>query len=152
MDYGPSFKTREKKGHPESAESGTFWISTLLDTDSRMRTACGIGKDETEASLRVFQTLQQRGHTDGPPPIIIDGWGVLMMPSWQFMGWFLNILVVVVHPLARNQVKIGVICKWSNSAMNEVVCKKSNLGLCGGLWMNYLKCLARAPLPLNEVT
>jgi hypothetical protein len=75
MDCGPSFKTREKKSHPESAESGTFWISTLLDTDSRLRAAHGIGKDETEASLRVFQTLQQRGHPDSPPPLITDGWG-----------------------------------------------------------------------------
>jgi len=47
----------------------------LLDTGSRLRAARGIGKDETEASLRVFQTLQQRGHPDGPPPLITDGWG-----------------------------------------------------------------------------
>jgi hypothetical protein len=37
--------------------------------------ARGIGKDETEASLKVFQTLQQRGHPEGPPPLISDGWG-----------------------------------------------------------------------------
>ena len=37
--------------------------------------ARGIGKDETQASLKVFQTLQQRGHPDGPPPLISDGWG-----------------------------------------------------------------------------
>ena len=47
----------------------------MLDTDSRLRAAHGIGKDETEASLRVFQTLQQRGHPDSPPPLITDGWG-----------------------------------------------------------------------------
>ena len=35
----------------------------------------GIGKDETEASLKVFQTLQQRGHPEAPPPLISDGWG-----------------------------------------------------------------------------
>jgi hypothetical protein len=75
MDCGPSSKTREKKSHPESAESGTFWISTLLDTASRLRVARGIGKDETEASFRVFQTLQQRGHPEDPPALITDGWG-----------------------------------------------------------------------------
>jgi len=43
--------------------------------DSRLRVCRGIGKDETEASFKVFQTLQQRGHPDGPPPLISDGWG-----------------------------------------------------------------------------
>jgi hypothetical protein len=47
----------------------------LLDIDSRLRVARGIGKDETQASLKVFQTLQQRGHSEGPPPLISDGWG-----------------------------------------------------------------------------
>jgi hypothetical protein len=43
--------------------------------DSRLRVSRGIGKDETEASLEVFQTLKRRGHPDGPPPLISDGWG-----------------------------------------------------------------------------
>jgi hypothetical protein len=43
--------------------------------DSRLRVARGIGKDETQASLEVFRTLQRRGHPDGPPPMISDGWG-----------------------------------------------------------------------------
>jgi hypothetical protein len=47
----------------------------LLDTDSRLRTARGIGKNETEASKKAFQVLQQRGHPDAPPPLITDGWG-----------------------------------------------------------------------------
>jgi hypothetical protein len=64
-----------KKSYPETDESGTFWISTLLDTDSRLRVTHGMGKDETQASLKVFQTLQQRGHPEGPPPLISDGWG-----------------------------------------------------------------------------
>lgn len=64
-----------KKSYPETDESGTFWISTLLDVESRLRVAHGIGKDETQASLKVFQTLQQRGHPEGPPPLISAGWG-----------------------------------------------------------------------------
>jgi hypothetical protein len=67
--------TRAKKSYPETDESGAFWISTLLDVDSRLRAARGIGKDETKASLMVFQTLQQRGHPESPPPLISDGWG-----------------------------------------------------------------------------
>ena len=49
--------------------------STMLDMDSRLRVACAIEKDETQASIGVFQTLKQRGHPDAPPPTISDGWG-----------------------------------------------------------------------------
>jgi hypothetical protein len=47
----------------------------LLDVDSRLRVTRGIGKNETEASREVFQTLKERGHPEGPPPLITDGWG-----------------------------------------------------------------------------
>jgi hypothetical protein len=43
--------------------------------DSRLRVARGMAKDETQASIAVFQTLKRRGHPDGPPPTISDGWG-----------------------------------------------------------------------------
>jgi hypothetical protein len=43
--------------------------------DSRLRVARGIAKNETQASLEVFQTLQRRGHAEAPPPTISDGWG-----------------------------------------------------------------------------
>jgi hypothetical protein len=49
--------------------------STMLDRDSRLRVAGAIAKDETQASLSVFRLLQRRGHPDGPPPTISDGWG-----------------------------------------------------------------------------
>ena len=49
--------------------------STLLDMDSRLRVARAIEKDETQASIGVFRMLKQRGHPDGPPPTISDGWG-----------------------------------------------------------------------------
>ena len=49
--------------------------STMLDMDSRLRVASAIEKDETQSSIGVFQTLQQRGHPDAPPPTISDGWG-----------------------------------------------------------------------------
>lgn len=67
--------TRVKKSYPETDESGQFWRSTLLDIDSRLRVAHGIGKDETQASIEVFRQLQQRGHPHEPPPLISDGWG-----------------------------------------------------------------------------
>jgi len=43
--------------------------------DTRLRVARGIAKNETQASIEVFQTLQRRGHPDLPPPTISDGWG-----------------------------------------------------------------------------
>jgi len=46
-----------------------------LDIDSRLRAARGMGKNETEASKKAFQMLQQRGHPDAPPALISDGWG-----------------------------------------------------------------------------
>jgi len=49
--------------------------STMLDMDSRLRVARFIAKDETQASIGVFQMLKQRGHPDAPPPTISDGWG-----------------------------------------------------------------------------
>ncbi len=49
--------------------------STMLDIDSRLRVARAIEKDETQASIGVFHILQRRGHPDGPPPTISDGWG-----------------------------------------------------------------------------
>jgi len=67
--------TREKKSYPETAESGQFWRATMLDRDTRLRVARGIAKNETLASIEVFQTLKRRGHPDGPPPTISDGWG-----------------------------------------------------------------------------
>jgi hypothetical protein len=47
----------------------------MIDMDSRLRVARGIAKNETLASVEVFRTLKRRGHPDGPPATISDGWG-----------------------------------------------------------------------------
>jgi len=60
----------ENKSYPKSDESSTFWISTILDTGSRLRAARGIGKDETKARQKAFQVLQQRDHPDGPLSLV----------------------------------------------------------------------------------
>ena len=75
MACGSTLAIKEKKNYPETPESGQFMRSTMLDMDSRLRVACAIEKDETRASVGVFQILQRRGHPDGPPPTISDGWG-----------------------------------------------------------------------------
>lgn len=67
--------TRERKNYPETDQSGQFWRATMIDRDTRVRVARGIAKTETQATVEVFQTLKARGHPDGPPPTISDGWG-----------------------------------------------------------------------------
>jgi hypothetical protein len=47
----------------------------LIEIETRLRTARGIAKSETEAAQAVFETLQRRGHPDAPPPTVSDGWG-----------------------------------------------------------------------------
>lgn len=75
MPCGRMWATKAKKSYPETAESGQFWRSTLLDMDTRLRVARGIAKGETQASVEVFQTLKRRGYPDSPPATISDGWG-----------------------------------------------------------------------------
>lgn len=75
MLFGLTCATRAKKSYLETDESGQFWRSTMLDINSRLRVARGIAKDETQASREVFETLKRRGHPEGPPPTISDGWG-----------------------------------------------------------------------------
>lgn len=66
---------RSKKHYAETDETGQFWRSTMIETHTRLRVARGMGKTETEASTRVFETLKRRGHPEAPPPVISDGWG-----------------------------------------------------------------------------
>jgi hypothetical protein len=75
MPCGPTSVTRERKNYPETGHSGQFMRATMLDMDSRLRVARAIEKDETQASIGVFRMLKGRGHPDGPPPTISDGWG-----------------------------------------------------------------------------
>lgn len=83
-----------KKRSPDD-EAGEIWQSTMLDMDSRLRVARGIGANETQASIAVFRTLKRRGHTDGPPATLSDGWGGIddamlevygMVPEYQGRG------------------------------------------------------------------
>ncbi len=75
MPCGPTSATRVKKGYAETDERGQFWGARVIDVDTRLRVARGIGKTETEASLEVFQTLKRRGHPEAPPPTVSEGLG-----------------------------------------------------------------------------
>lgn len=47
----------------------------MIEPDTRLRVARGIGKTEGAASVEVFQTPKRRGHPEAPPPTISDGLG-----------------------------------------------------------------------------
>ncbi|RMG85281.1 MAG: transposase [Chloroflexi bacterium] len=64
---------RRKKNDQTRTEEGTFWRTTVIETDTRLRIARGIGKSEKEASSEAFRQLKQRGHPDTPPPLVSDG-------------------------------------------------------------------------------
>ena len=70
-----SYVKNKGEKNQETEKSGTFWRSTMIEIDTRLRVARGIGKTETHASIEVFEKLQRRGHPDAPPPTVSDGWG-----------------------------------------------------------------------------
>ncbi len=58
----------------------------MIDMDTRLRVARGIGKSETEATVEVFQTLKRRGHPDAPPPTVSDGSGSIREAMVEVYG------------------------------------------------------------------
>ncbi len=54
---------------------GPCWRSTLIEPDTRLRLARGLGSNETQASQAAFTQLKGRGHPEAPPALISDGWG-----------------------------------------------------------------------------
>jgi len=64
MRSGLMWVTRVKKGYPESEGQGEFWRATMIEPRTRLRVVHGIGEDETEAAIEVFQTLKRRGHSE----------------------------------------------------------------------------------------
>jgi transposase-like protein len=64
-----------KKKLPETQTEGTFWRTTVLESETRLRVARGLEKSETAASEQAFGQLRQRGNPETPPPLVSDGWG-----------------------------------------------------------------------------
>jgi hypothetical protein len=52
---------RSKGGYPESADSAEFWRCTLIESETRLRAARGLAKNETEAAIEAFEQLKGRG-------------------------------------------------------------------------------------------
>ncbi|MBI3757018.1 MAG: IS1 family transposase [Deltaproteobacteria bacterium] len=47
-----------------------------METATRLRVGRGIGQNETEAAVELWEHIKQRdAHQDCPPPVLSDGWG-----------------------------------------------------------------------------
>lgn len=74
MAYGLMYDIREKKSsHKESAEEGTFWRVTILESSTRLRVCRAIGKLEAQATEQAMRLLQKRCCHTTPPPLASDG-------------------------------------------------------------------------------
>lgn len=74
MDYGLMFGIREKKSnHEESADQGTFWRVTILESATRLRVSRAIEKLEVQATEQALGLLQRRSSKTMPPPLASDG-------------------------------------------------------------------------------
>ncbi|MFQ3664279.1 MAG: hypothetical protein SNJ69_18045 [Chloroflexaceae bacterium] len=56
-------------------ERGSFWRGIMLDSDTRLRVGCAIGKTEEEVAHDLMAQLKKRGHPDAPLPMVTDGKG-----------------------------------------------------------------------------
>jgi hypothetical protein len=68
------FAIRVKKSkHKESADAGTFWRVTILESSTRLRVCRAIGKLESQATEQAMRLLQKRCGHSTPPPLASDG-------------------------------------------------------------------------------
>jgi len=57
-------------------DKGEYWRCTAIEPETRLRVGRGIGQNETQAAIQLWQQVKQReAHADAPPPILSDGWG-----------------------------------------------------------------------------
>lgn len=74
MDLCGSQKSKTER--VETDEAGEYWRCTLIEPDTRLRVGRGIGQNETQAAIELWQQVKQRAaHADSPPPLLSDGWG-----------------------------------------------------------------------------
>lgn len=45
----------------------------MIETDTRLRIARAIGKEEAPVARELMQQLKERGHPEAPPPLVTDG-------------------------------------------------------------------------------
>lgn len=65
-----------KKERLSPDEAGEYWRCTLIEPETRLRVGRGIGQNETQAAIELWQQVKRRAaHRDQPPPLLSDGWG-----------------------------------------------------------------------------
>ena len=65
---------REEKKYAEEEERGSCWCETILEVETRLRVAQGIGKSESEACAQALRQMQEQGQAT-LPAMVSDGWG-----------------------------------------------------------------------------
>lgn len=84
----------------------------MIDVETRLRMARGMGKTETQASVEVFETLKRRGHPDRPPPTLSDGWGGIREAMVEVYGQ-----VPPYRGIGRRPTKKRPGCHWQYAQM-----------------------------------
>ncbi len=116
MGCGLTWATKGKRGYEESASSGGFWRTTLIESDTRLRAGRRIAKGETEAAIEAFERLKGRGHPNRPPPLVSDGWGGYAMRRWWRCGGRCPRIEEGDGLRARrSQGRAGATFRWSSS-------------------------------------
>src|SRR5690606_25580381 len=64
-----------QKNYVETDDEGQFWRTTVIEIETRLRVGRGIAKTEQQASAGALRQLKRRGHPQGPPPLVSDGFG-----------------------------------------------------------------------------
>lgn len=74
MDVGRAQGEKNEERGPNDA--GEYWRCTLIESRTRLRVGRGIGQNETEAAVDLWEQVKPRAaHQDRPPPVLSDGWG-----------------------------------------------------------------------------
>src|SRR6266550_543910 len=76
---------RGKGGKFEENARGSFWRGTGIDSETRLRVACAIGKTEEEIAPELMEQVKMHAPDDGPPALSSDGKGTYpkaMLETW----------------------------------------------------------------------
>ena len=56
-------------------ESGSYWVCSLLESQTRLRVGRGVSTSEGDAAARLWRRWRWRLGRQTPPPLVSDGWG-----------------------------------------------------------------------------
>jgi hypothetical protein len=58
VGLGEAQRAKEGGYQESSAQAGEFWRCTLIESETRLRAARGLAKNETEAAIEAFAQLK----------------------------------------------------------------------------------------------